>query len=47
VETTLSGKNYLQMMRHARGIDLGFEVVLIYIGTESVEINPRVNSFRA
>jgi predicted ABC-type ATPase len=39
VETTLSGKNYLQMMRYARGIDRGFEVVLIYIGTESVEIN--------
>jgi predicted ABC-type ATPase len=39
VETTLSGKNYLQMMQHARGIDQGFEVVLIYIGTERVEIN--------
>jgi predicted ABC-type ATPase len=39
VETTLSGKNYLQMMEYARGIDRGFEVVLIYIGTESVEIN--------
>ena len=39
VETTLSGKNYLQMMQYARGIDRGFEVVLIYIGTESVEIN--------
>ncbi len=39
VETTLSGKNYLQMMRYARDIDRGFEVVLIYIGTESVEIN--------
>jgi predicted ABC-type ATPase len=39
VETTLSGKNYLQMMRYSRGIDQGFEVVLIYIGTESVEIN--------
>ena len=37
VETTLSGKNYLQMMRYARGIDRGFEVVLIYIGTERVE----------
>jgi predicted ABC-type ATPase len=36
---TLSGKNYLQMMQYARGIDRGFEVVLIYIGTESVEIN--------
>jgi predicted ABC-type ATPase len=39
VETTLSGKNYLQMMQYARGIDRGFEVVLIYIGTENVEIN--------
>ena len=39
VETTLSGKNYLQMIQYARGIDRGFEVVLIYIGTESVEIN--------
>jgi predicted ABC-type ATPase len=39
VETTLSGKNYLQMMQYARGIDRSFEVVLIYIGTESVEIN--------
>jgi predicted ABC-type ATPase len=39
VETTLSGKNYLRMMRYARGIGRGFEVILIYIGTESVEIN--------
>jgi predicted ABC-type ATPase len=39
VETTLSGKNYLQMMQYARGIDQGFQVVLIYIGTERVEIN--------
>jgi predicted ABC-type ATPase len=39
VETTLSGKNYLQMMQYARGIDPSFEVILIYIGTESVEIN--------
>jgi predicted ABC-type ATPase len=39
VETTLSGKNYLQMMQYAKGIDRGFEVILIYIGTESVEIN--------
>jgi predicted ABC-type ATPase len=39
VETTLSGKNYLQMMQYAKGIDRGFEVVLIYIGTETVEIN--------
>ena len=39
VETTLSGKNYLQMMQYARAVDQGFEVALIYIGTESVEIN--------
>ena len=39
VETTLSGKNYLRMMQFARGIDRGFEVVLIDIGTENVEIN--------
>jgi predicted ABC-type ATPase len=37
IETTLAGKNYLQMMLNARSC--GFEVVLVYIGTESVEIN--------
>jgi predicted ABC-type ATPase len=37
VETTLSGKNYLQMMLDAR--ERGFEVVLVYIGTEAVETN--------
>ena len=37
VETTLSGKNYLQMMLDAR--DCGFEIVLVYIGTETVDIN--------
>jgi predicted ABC-type ATPase len=37
VETTLSGKNYLQMMLEARS--LGYEVVLVYIGTEAVEVN--------
>jgi predicted ABC-type ATPase len=37
VETTLSGKNYLQMMLDAHS--LGFEVVLVYIGTEMVEVN--------
>ena len=37
VETTLAGKNYLFMMLEARRI--GFEIVLVYIGTESVEIN--------
>jgi predicted ABC-type ATPase len=39
VETTLSGKNYLRLMRYARDISRGFEVTLIYIGTGSVEIN--------
>lgn len=37
VETTLSGRNYLEMMVRAR--TLGFEIVLVYIGTENVEIN--------
>jgi predicted ABC-type ATPase len=37
IETTLSGKNYLQMMLNARA--RGFEIVLVYIGTENVEIN--------
>jgi predicted ABC-type ATPase len=37
VETTLAGKHYLQMMVAAR--KRGFEVVLVYIGTEDVEIN--------
>jgi predicted ABC-type ATPase len=37
VETTLAGKHYLQMMVDAR--TRGFEVVLVYIGTENVEIN--------
>ncbi len=37
VETTLSGKNYLRVILDARA--LGFEVVLIYIGTETVETN--------
>jgi predicted ABC-type ATPase len=37
VETTLAGKNYLRMMLDARV--RGYEVVLVYIGTESVEIN--------
>jgi predicted ABC-type ATPase len=37
VETTLAGKSYLQMMVEAR--IRGFEVVLVYIGTEDVEIN--------
>jgi predicted ABC-type ATPase len=37
VETTLAGKHYLQTMVDAR--IRGFEVVLVYIGTENVEIN--------
>ena len=37
VETTLSGKNYLRMMLDARRF--GFEIVLVYIGTDNVEIN--------
>jgi predicted ABC-type ATPase len=37
VETTLAGKNYLQMMLDARS--RGFEIVLVYIGTENVEVN--------
>lgn len=37
VETTLAGQGYLQMMLDAR--KRGFEIVLIYIGTERVEIN--------
>jgi predicted ABC-type ATPase len=39
VKTTLSGKNYLRLMRYARDISRGFEVTLIYIGTGNVEIN--------
>jgi predicted ABC-type ATPase len=37
IETTLSGKNYLRTMADAR--QRGFQVVLTYIGTESVELN--------
>ena len=37
VETTLSGQGYLQMMIEAR--QRGFEIALVYIGTERVEIN--------
>lgn len=37
VETTLSGRGYLHMMLDARAH--GFEIVLVYIGTENVEIN--------
>jgi predicted ABC-type ATPase len=37
VETTLSGKNYLRMMLNAHRC--GFEIVLVYIGTDNVEIN--------
>ena len=37
VETTLSGKNYLRMMASAH--ELGFEVVVVYIGTSNPDIN--------
>lgn len=37
IETTLAGKNYLQMMLDAR--NRGFEIVFVYIGTENVEKN--------
>jgi predicted ABC-type ATPase len=37
VETTLSGRGYLQMMLDAK--KRNFDIVLIYIGTEKVEIN--------
>lgn len=37
VETTLAGKHYLRMMVGARR--RGFEILLVYIGTEKVEIN--------
>jgi predicted ABC-type ATPase len=37
IETTLSGRNYLEMMLDEKA--RGFEVRLVYIGTESVEIN--------
>jgi len=37
VETTLSGKNYLRMMLDAHRF--AFEIVLVYIGTDNVEIN--------
>jgi predicted ABC-type ATPase len=43
VETTLSGHNYLRMMLDAR--QLGFDVVLVYVGTTSSDINVlRVNN---
>ena len=37
VETTLAGKKYLQMILDAK--NKGFEIVLVYVGTRSVEIN--------
>jgi predicted ABC-type ATPase len=37
IETTLSGRNYLRMMLDAK--EINFEIVLVYIGTASVEIN--------
>jgi predicted ABC-type ATPase len=41
--TTLSGHNYLKMMLDAQ--QLGFDVILIYVGTTSSDINvARVNN---
>jgi predicted ABC-type ATPase len=37
VETTLSGKTYLRMMRRAK--QAGYSVVLLYVGTNDVKIN--------
>jgi predicted ABC-type ATPase len=37
VETTLAGRIYLRMMLDARL--RGFQIILVYIGTENVEIN--------
>ena len=37
VETTLSGNTYLKMMARAKAA--GYLVVLLYVGTEDVEIN--------
>jgi predicted ABC-type ATPase len=37
VESTLSGHTYIRMMR--RAASLGYRLRLIYVGTESVEIN--------
>jgi predicted ABC-type ATPase len=43
VETTLSGHNYLRMMTDAQ--HLGFDVILIYVGTTNSDINvARVNN---
>jgi predicted ABC-type ATPase len=37
IETTLSGKNYIETMREAR--TLGFAIRLVYVGTADVETN--------
>lgn len=37
VETTLSGNTYLHMMRRAKA--LGYDVTLLFVGTDDVEIN--------
>jgi predicted ABC-type ATPase len=37
VETTLSGNTYTRMMQQAK--NLGYSLVLLFVGTESVEIN--------
>jgi predicted ABC-type ATPase len=44
VETTLAGNTYLRMMNKAK--KLGYIVVLVYIGTTSVEINMQRVRFR-
>lgn len=37
IETTLAGHTHLRMMRRARS--LGYEIRLLYVGTDSVDIN--------
>jgi len=44
VETTLSGNTYLRMMKKAK--ELGYLVVLMYVGTTRVEINMQRVRFR-
>jgi predicted ABC-type ATPase len=44
VETTLSGNTYLRMMKRAK--ELGYLVVLMYVGTTGIEINMQRVRFR-
>jgi predicted ABC-type ATPase len=37
VETTLSGSTYLRMASRAK--DVGFNIMVVFVGTASVEIN--------